>query len=66
MDEVVKYTGVNSSCTYCGVFRRNALNKGLKKLKGNWLYTGHNADDMAETILMNFLWGDAYWLCICT
>lgn len=38
----------------------------MKLLKGNRLYTGHNADDIAETVLMNFMRGDAYWLTTCT
>lgn len=66
MDEVVALTDVKNSCSYCGVFRRKALNEGLKRLKGNRLYTGHNADDMAETILMNLLRGDAFRLVNCT
>lgn len=66
MDTVVSLTSIKTSCTYCGVFRRNALNQGMKMLKGNRLYTGHNADDVSETVLMNFLRGDAYWLTTCT
>ena len=66
MDEVVALTDVKNSCRYCGVFRRKALNEGLRRLKGNRLYTGHNADDMAETILMNLLRGDAFRLVNCT
>lgn len=66
MDQVVSLTSVKTSCTYCGVFRRNALNNGAFKLKSDRLFTGHNADDMAETVLMNFLRGDAYRLCLCT
>ncbi len=66
MDKVVSLTDVKNSCTYCGVFRRRALNIGLKQLKGDRLYTGHNADDMAETILMNMLRGDAFRLVNCT
>lgn len=30
MDTVVSLTNVWTSCTYCGVFRRNALNQGMK------------------------------------
>jgi len=66
MDEVVAKTGVRCSCTYCGVFRRRALDVGLVRLKGNRLYTGHNADDIAETVLMNILRGDAFRLVSCT
>jgi cytoplasmic tRNA 2-thiolation protein 1 len=39
--------------TYCGVFRRQALDRGSAMLGINHILTGHNADDMAETVLMN-------------
>lgn len=58
MDEIVACTGVRSSCTYCGVLRRQALDRGAAKLGINHVVTGHNADDMAETVLMNLLRGD--------
>lgn len=28
MDEIVKQIGLNNNCTYCGVFRRQALDRG--------------------------------------
>ena len=59
MDEIVSCTGVKSSCTYCGVLRRQALDRGAIKLDIHHVVTGHNADDMAETVLMNLLRGDA-------
>ena len=59
MDEVVGCAGIRSSCTYCGVLRRQALDRGAAKLGINHVVTGHNADDMAETVLMNLLRGDA-------
>ncbi|TDZ28297.1 Cytoplasmic tRNA 2-thiolation protein 1 [Colletotrichum spinosum] len=58
MDEVVKAIGKKGNCTYCGVFRRQALDRGAKMLGIKHLVTGHNADDVAETILMNLLRGD--------
>ena len=55
MDEIQQ---VNSSplgaCSYCGVFRRHCLNTLAKKLNVDRLATGHNLDDMAQSILMNF------------
>ncbi|SCU86583.1 LAMI_0D02740g1_1 [Lachancea mirantina] len=58
MDEIVACAGVRNSCTYCGVFRRQALDRGAAKLGIKHVVTGHNADDMAETVLMNILRGD--------
>ncbi|KAG7665214.1 CTU1 [[Candida] subhashii] len=58
MDEIVSCAGIRSSCTYCGVLRRQALDRGAAKLGINHVVTGHNADDMAETVLMNLLRGD--------
>jgi len=59
MDEIQQ---VNSSplgaCSYCGVFRRHCLNTLAKKLKIDRLATGHKLDDMAQSILMNFVNAD--------
>ncbi|KAH6894306.1 hypothetical protein B0T10DRAFT_480134 [Thelonectria olida] len=58
MDQVVETIGKKGNCTYCGVFRRQALDRGAKKLSIQHVVTGHNADDVAETVLMNLLRGD--------
>lgn len=58
MDQVVETIGKKGNCTYCGVFRRQALDRGAKMLSIKHVVTGHNADDVAETVLMNLLRGD--------
>jgi len=45
-------------CTYCGVLRKNLLNKCAREMGATKLVTGHNLDDEAQTILMNYLRGD--------
>ena len=45
-------------CTFCGVFRRQILNKAARDLNADKLAIGFNLDDEAQTILMNFIRGD--------
>lgn len=58
LDRIVKENKDQSPCAYCGVLRRYLINKGARDLKGTKLATGHNADDEAQSILMNALRGD--------
>ncbi|MDZ7745240.1 MAG: TIGR00269 family protein [Halobacteriales archaeon] len=45
-------------CAYCGVFRRDLLERYADELGADKLFTGHNLDDEAQTALMNFLEGN--------
>lgn len=58
MDKIVAEVGRKNNCTFCGVFRRQALDRGAMLLNVNCIATGHNADDIAETVIMNILRGD--------
>ncbi len=57
LDEMVVGAEV-APCTYCGVFRKNALNRAAKSLGATKLATGHNQDDEAQSVMMNYLKGD--------
>ena len=58
LDEISKKNNELGECSYCGVFRRFCLNIKSKELGINKLVTGHNLDDMAQSILMNFVNSD--------
>ena len=58
MDQVAPLSGENSPCTYCGVFRRKCMNIVAKDIGAKYLATGHNLDDMAQSIMMNIVRGD--------
>lgn len=49
-----------TGCAVCGVIKRWVLNRWAKKLKADKLVTGHNLDDEAQNILMNFLKGNTF------
>ena len=66
MDRVVEAVGRSSNCTFCGVLRRQALDRGADLVGVDKICTGHNADDVAETVLLNILRGDAKRLGRCT
>ncbi len=58
MDAISPVSGDNSPCTYCGVFRRRLMNDEARKIGAKYLATGHNLDDMAQSVMMNFVRGD--------
>lgn len=49
-------------CSFCGVFRRKALNIAARKLDGDKVATGHNLNDYTQTVLLNLLRGDSFKL----
>ena len=58
LDEITSIKNDLGECSYCGVFRRLCLNKKSNDLGVTKLVTGHNLDDMSQSILMNFVNGD--------
>lgn len=47
-----------TSCAYCGVLRRRALNVAAREVNATKIATAHTLDDEAQTVLMNIMRGD--------
>ncbi|MCI4330401.1 MAG: TIGR00269 family protein [Thermoplasmata archaeon] len=45
-------------CSFCGVWRRQMLNRGATELGADLLVLGFNLDDLAQTVLMNLARAD--------
>ena len=58
MDEVVARDPEAIPCSYCGPFRRQALNRAAREVEADYVATGLNLDDTAQSILMNVARGD--------
>ena len=58
MDGIAAKDRELGACSYCGVLRRRALNEAAASVGADRLATGHNLDDMAQTVLLNLLRGD--------
>ena len=58
MDRVAVTDPETIACSYCGVFRRYALNKEARGLRADYVATGLNLDDTAQSVLMNVARGD--------
>ncbi|MFB6167108.1 MAG: TIGR00269 family protein [Candidatus Nanohaloarchaea archaeon] len=58
MDEIAVKEPELHNCTYCGVLRRDAINRKVRDIGADKLAIGHNLDDEVQTFLMNVLRGD--------
>lgn len=58
MDQIAVKERDLGACSYCGILRRKALNEAAKRVDADLLATGHNLDDMAQSVLLNILRGD--------
>jgi cytoplasmic tRNA 2-thiolation protein 1 len=47
-----------SSCSFCGVFRRRAIDEAAVKVGASVVATAHNLDDFVQTFMMNLMHGD--------
>jgi uncharacterized protein (TIGR00269 family) len=57
LDELVR-DQPHRACSICGILRRKALNTLAHRVGAAKLATGHNLDDGAQSVLMNWLRGD--------
>ena len=57
-DEIARTNLGQTPCSYCGVFRRKAINKAAANIGATKIATAHNLDDEVQTVLLNMLHGD--------
>jgi len=55
LDALLSEKGGKQACSFCGVMRRHALNRAAREAGASKLVIGHNADDVAQTVMMNFM-----------
>lgn len=59
VDEIARrISNINMICSYCGVLRRRALEILGRREKVEVIFTGHNASDIAQTVIMNVIQGN--------
>ncbi len=57
-DALAHRLGGTPPCSYCGVWRRQLLNRAARETGADALVLGFNLDDLAQTVLMNLVHGD--------
>ncbi|MCI4344688.1 MAG: TIGR00269 family protein [Thermoplasmata archaeon] len=57
-DETAERLPDFAPCSFCGVWRRQLLNRAARRLGAEVLVLGFNLDDLAQTVLMNLARGD--------
>jgi len=57
-DGLARATPGTPPCSYCGVWRRQLLNRAARNAGADALILGFNLDDLAQTVLMNLVRGD--------
>ena len=59
-DEIAEMHLGQTPCSYCGVFRRKAINRAAQMIGATKIATAHNLDDEVQTVLLNMLHGDPW------
>ncbi len=57
-DAVARQLPGTPPCSFCGVWRRQLLNRAARDAGADVLVLGFNLDDLAQTVLMNLVHGD--------
>lgn len=57
-DTLESRTTSTTSCAICGILRRRALDQAASELCVDSIATGHNLDDIVQTMLINMMSGD--------